>query len=637
MVIQRWNPNLYGKKGEEMKRKAVWLLLSSLMVAALVLSSCQPAAVEEKKITETVKGQVIEKDAPKVEEEEEGPAAVEEKGPEMVLDSMGKLKEKPRYGGSITFISASGTPTQLLDPVNSTRSLPNALHVYGRLGTADWSRGPQGTNECPFTSSYIPDPFLMGDVAESWEIIDLDTIVFKLRENVYWHNRPPMNGRQFVADDVEYSFERGSLDPRNVYYPPEEQDPPFFVKIDKFNFELNYDEPTTRMLHGVMNWMYMQPREVVEEFGDCEDPRHQVGIGPFMLEDAVTDSSLTWSRNPNWHLFDPFFPENRLPYIDKLQMIVIPDTTTQLAALRTYKTDWQWVPSDKVDGMLESNPELLMRMVQPDSSNTMWPRTDIAPYSDKRVRQAISMAIDQPAILEDYYEGRAFMLTWPVMPSFADHYTPLEELPESSQLLYGYNPEEAKALLAEAGYPNGFATDVQVSASDPRGIEVMSLVQSWLADVGIEMTIDVVESTTFGNQLWVRSFPGMSYISWSNNAIDDAFGWAHGGWVSAEGVRSVYAFANVVDDYAQATYEELVETIDPAEQSEIRRLQCLYEIDQCWEIPIPTPAWFLFWTPWLKGYVGEVSVGPDPGENTGVLRYVWVDQDLKEEVTGTRD
>ena len=623
-----------------MKRKAAWLLLSSLMVAALVLSSCQPAAVEEKTTTKTVTGQVTEKAAPTVKEKEE--AVVEKKGPVMVLDSLGHLKEQPRYGGSITFILDSGTATQLLDPVNSTRAGINAIHVYGRLGTADWSRGPQGTNEFPFTSSYIPDPFLTGDVVESWEILDLATINFKLKENVYWHNRPPMNGRQFVSSDFDFSQQRASTDPRNTGYrdPSYVRDPtipPYYTEHDKFNFTLVYDVPSTRMLHGVMNWLYMQPREVVEMYGDCEDPHHQVGIGPFMLEDAVTDSSLTWVRNPNWHHFDPFFPENRLPYADKLQAIVIPDTATQLAALRTHKTDWQWVPSDKVDGMLQSNPELKMRMVQPDSSNTMWPRTDIAPFSDKRVRQAISMAIDQPAILEDYYEGKAFMLTWPVMPSFADHYTPLDELPASSQLLYGYNPAEAKALLAEAGYPNGFATDVQVSASNSRGIEVMALVQSWLADVGIDMTIDVVESTTFGNQLWVRSFPGMSYISWGNNGIDDAFGWAHGGWVGIDGTRSVYAFANVVDDYAESVYKELVVTVDPAEQSEIRRLQCLYEIDQCWEIPIPTPAWFLFWTPWLKGYGGEVSVGPDPVENSGVLRYVWVDQDLKKEVTGARD
>jgi peptide/nickel transport system substrate-binding protein len=264
----------------------------------------------------------------------------------------------------------------------------------------------------------------------------------------------------------------------------------------------------------------------------------------------------------------------------------------------------------------------------------MWPRTDIPPYNDKLVRQAVALAIDQPAILEDYYEGRAFMLTWPVMPSFSDHYTALEDLPESSRMLYEYQPERAKELLAEAGYPNGFATDVQVSASNPRGIEVMSLVQAWLADVGIDMTIDVVESTTFGNQLWVRSFPGFSYISWGNNGIDDAFGWAHGGWVGEDGTRSVYAFANVIDDVAEATYKELITTVDPAEQSRIRREENLREIDLVWEIPIPTPAWYLFWAPWMKGYVGEVSVGPDPVENSGVFRYIWVDTDLRAQITG---
>jgi len=619
-----------------MRRKGIWLLLSGLMVVALVLSSCRPAAVEEGE-GKTVVGKVIEKETPKVEEKETAAPKTKEEGPVMVRDSMGNLKEQPRYGGSITITLTSGGATTILDPAYSTRSVLNGVHTYGRLGTADWSKGPQGTNEFPFTSSYVPDLFLMGDVTESWDIVDLDTIVFKLRDNVYWHNKPPMNGRKFTVEDVQWSFEHASNDPRNVYYPPEEQEVPFFVKIDNLTFELNYDEPTTRMLHGVMNWCYMMPREVWEQFGDLNDPNHQVGMGPFMLEDVVPDSSMTWKRNPNYHLFDPFFPDNRLPYADTLQAIVIPDESTRLAALRTHKADWEWVPYDKVDGMLQSNPELKMRMVQPDSSNTMWPRNDIAPYSDKRVRQAISMAIDQPAILEEYYQGRAFMLTWPVMPSFSDHYTPLEELPENSRMLYEHQPARARELLAEAGYPNGFSTEVQVSSANPRGIEVMSLVQGWLEEVGITMTIKVMEPTTFGNVLWVRQFPGMSYISWGNNGIDDAFGWAHGGWVSDTGVGSVYAFSNVVDPIAQETYELLVETLDLEEQSRIRREHCLREIDLCWEIPIPTPAWYLFWQPWMKGYVGEVSVGPDPGENSGVLRHVWIDQDLKFQITGTRD
>jgi len=566
-----------------MRRKGIWLVLSLLMVAALVVSSCQPAA-EEGEEGKTVVGEVVEKGGPAVEKEkEEGPAAEEEEGPVMVRDAFGKMKEKPEYGGTITFTLDAGSATTILDPVYSTRSVLNAVHTYGRLGTADWSRGPQGTEEFPFTSSYIPDEFLMGDVVESWEIIDLDTIVFKLRDNVYWHNKPPMNGRQFTVEDVQFSFEYAQSDPRNVFYTEEEeQDPPFFVKIDNETFELNYSDPDTRMLHGTANWIYMMPREVVEQVGDCADPKVQVGIGPFMLEDLVPDSSMTWHRNPNYHHFDPSFPENRLPYIDKLEAIVIPDESTRLAALRTHKADLMWVPYDKVDGIIRSNPELKWRKVQPDSSYCMWPRNDLEPFSVKKVRHAIALAIDQPAIAEEYYEGKAFMLTWPVMPSFVDHYTPLEELPETSRILYEHHPDIAREYLAEAGYPNGFAFECLVSAASPRSVEVMSLVKGWLAEVGIDMTIRSMEATTFGNTLWLRTFPGMCYISWGNNGIDDAFGWAHGGWVSDAGVGSVYAFSNVVDPVAQETYETLTQTMDPEERSRIRKEENLREIDLCW-------------------------------------------------------
>jgi len=99
-------------------------------------------------------------------------------------------------------------------------------------------------------------------------------------------------------------------------------------------------------------------------------------------------------------------------------------------------------------------------------------------------------------------------------------------------------------------------------------------------------------------------------------------------------VGSVYAFSNVVDPVAQETYETLVTTTDPVERSRIRREENLREIDLCWEIPIPTPASFWFWAPWVKGYAGEVGVGPDPVENSGIFRYVWVDQDLRAEITG---
>ena len=616
-----------------MKRKVLWLVLSSLMVVALVLPSCAPAAVEEE--GKTIVGKVVE-------EEEEAVVEVEEeaKGPEMVRDAFGKLKEKPRYGGTITVVWSSPSPTLILDPVIATRSVAAGIHTYSRLGIADWAKGPQGTNEFPFTSSFIPDEFSAGDVCESWEIMDLQTIVFKIRQNVYWHNVPPMNGRQFTAEDAVYAFERAGDDPQSTFYTAEERDPelpPYVMALDKFTLQIMSDTPDTRMLHGVLYWMYMQPREVVETYGDANDPDHQVGTGPFVVTDNVPDSSMTWKRNPNYHLVDPFFPENRLPYIDTLQAIVILDESTRLAALRTHKIERLGVPWDKVEGIKETNPELLNRKVLPDSAAVIFLRTDIEPFSDKKVRQAVTLAIDQPTIAEEFYGGNAYLLVWPTLPSFVSHYTPMDQLPELSQKLYQYQPELAREFLAEAGYPNGFQTEVLCPSSAPQWIDTMAIVKEYLMDVGIDMEIRILEPTTFGSTLYGKQYPAMIFLYWGNNGYIDAFGWAHGGWVSDTGVPSVYNFGNVVDDIAEETFLTVQGEADVALRNQMINEQNLREIDLCWEIPIPTPASFFFWMPWIKGYEGEVGVGPDPGENYGVFRYVWIDQDLKYEITGQRD
>jgi len=540
----------------------------------------------------------------------------------------------PQYGGTLTFAFTATGPTQTFDPVVSTGSVGTAVHTYGRLLTADWSKGPQGTNESPFTSSHIPDQFLGGDLAASWEILDLQTIIFHIRPGVYWHNVPPVNGRELSADDVVYSFLRGQSDPRNVLYvapevPPEERTQ--FTALDPYTVRVDYVNPSIRMLHSLGNWMYVMPAEMVDMYGDLSDWQHQAGTGPFMVTDCVADVSVTWTRNPNYWMDDPFNPENRLPYVDTLRGIVIVDSATRLAALRTGKIDRLFVGWSDVDSLQTTNPEWLSRNVLSDASRVMFLRTDVEPFADKRVRHALSMAIDQPTVVSDYYGGHAHLLTWPVMPSFVTHYTPLNQLPASSQELYEYNPEPAKELLAEAGYPNGFATEV-ITLGNQEWIDIMTTVKEYLAAIGVEMEIRILESAAFAAELYSKQYPGMAYLAWGNNAVDDALGWAHGGWVSATGEPSIYNFGNVVDPVAQGVFETIQATLDPAVRNSLRKEENVRAIDLCWEIPLPTPSTYIVWAPWLKGYAGEVGVGPDPGENNGVFRYVWIDQELKAEM-----
>lgn len=607
-----------------MKKKVVWLVVSCLMVLALVLASCAPAVVEEEEVVEE-----------EVVEEEVAPV-----GPEMVRDSMGRLVEKPQYGGTYTIVWYGPDATLVFDPAIATRPIPSTVHTYSRMCTADWSKGPSGTNECPFSSSYIADEFLIGDLAESWEILDLQTMIFHLRQGVYWQNVPPVNGREFTADDVVFTAEYYQNHPQSTAYQgpevPEERRGRT-TKIDKYTVEMWGPDPNVRMLHETGNWSYKLPHEIADTYGDFNDWRHQCGTGPFMLVDCVPDSSVTWKRNPTYYQMDPFFPENSLPYIDKLKAIVITDESTRMAALRTHKVDRVAVSWDKVEGMKETNPELRWRQVINDNTHVIFVRTDIEPFSDVRVRQAIALAIDQPLIAEEYYMGNAEILQWPVNASFVGHYTPLAELPDNLRELYEHHPDKAKALLAEAGYPTGFKTEIMAPATAPRWVDVLAIVKEQLAEAGIDADINVVEVTTFTAMLYGRTYPSMIYCYWSNNALDDCFGWAHGGWVGEGGAMSVYNFSGVVDPAAVETFDKVQATADAAEREKLRKAQNLHEIEMVWEIPVPTESAFFFYMPWIKGYSGEVGLGPDPGENAGIVRYIWLDRDLKYEITGIRE
>ncbi len=608
-----------------MKRKIIWLIVSCLMVLALVLASCAPAVVEEEE--EVVEEEVVEEEVEEVVEEEVAP------GP-----------EQPRYGGSVTFL-ISVTATEVFDPAINTRSAETAVMQYERLGIADWSRGPSGTGENPFEASVHALEFHIGAIAESWEMIDLQTVRYTIREGIHFHDVPPMNGRELTVEDIFYTLDRCSQIPQNLWYegvdPPEEERD-WIVIIDERTIEIWYDEPSMGMEAGLNQYMYIVAPEVEEEFGDLSDWRHQGGTGPFIIKDVVPASSVTLRRNPNYWMRDPLHPENQLPYIDTARGLVIIDESTQLAALRTHKLDRGFINWDKAALMKKTNPELLNRRVLPDGGYVMFVNVTTEPLSDVRVRQALHLAIDQPAILEDFYKGDAYMLIWPVMPNYVSVYTPLEELPDNLRELFEYHPDKARELLAEAGYPDGFKTGVSVDATALRSIDLMTIVREYFAEVGIDMDINVMESSAFGASLYSRTFGDMCYWGvWANNEVWDALGWASGGWVSRdeEGellAISIYNFGGVVDPIAEEVHDLYSATVDLDEKAAIYKAENLRQMELCWEIQLPAPASYIFWVPWMKGYSGELGMGPDSLQNNGVYQFVWIDQDLKYEITGIR-
>ena len=179
-----------------MKKKTLWVLLSCLMVAALVLSSCQAATVEEEKETETVTGQVTEKEAPKVEEEKT--EAVVEAKKEMVLNpSTGEMVTKPEYGGTIS-LGWSSEPAST-DPWYGSEAAGPFSYTFETLALVDWTIDRRVNS---LRAAYWTLPMMVGNLAESWEEPDATTIILHIRQGVHWHNKPPVNGREMDAYDV---------------------------------------------------------------------------------------------------------------------------------------------------------------------------------------------------------------------------------------------------------------------------------------------------------------------------------------------------------------------------------------------------------------------------------------------------
>ena len=577
-----------------MKGKVLWLILSCLILLALVLASCQPAVVEE------------EEEVVPVEEEEEVVPVEEE-------EEVAPVEKGPQYGGTIAIYV---TQTGGFDPANVFNFWPSWILIYDGLVCEDWAKGPSGTGEGLLGANDTPDEFFIGWLAESWEQTDLYTVIYHLRQGVRFQDKPPVNGREFNADDVVYNLNRFKEHEKSSWYQSEVT----VTKLDKYTVRFDSPEPNATAWKGGWTNMVIGAPEVAEEYGDMTDWRTVVGTGPFTVVDVVPESSITYEKNPNYWLYDPLHPGNRLPYLDGLKALVIVDPATQEAALRTGKIDRHSVGREAAESIRATTPELMERRVFSVTSTIIHMRTDQELFGDRKVRQALSMAIDREAIAVDYYGGEAEILTWPYMPTAGEAYTPLDELPPEVQELYQYNPEKAKQLLAEAGYPNGFKTEITCRA---RNVEILSIVKSYFDAIGVETELNVVESGAYWSVVVGHTYKDMSISSWGNTL--PIYG------LVANQCGYIYNYSVVCDERIDERREKILETLDPQERARLYKEIGPYIIEQQYYIQLPVPFGYIFWQPWLKGYSGEIAFGTVNGWY-GMYRFVWVDHELREKM-----
>ena len=307
----------------------------------------------------------------------------------------GKVVTAPEYGGTLTIArKEEGAGADVAVHWGAEFLVQD---VVEKLVIADWAT-PRDKHDFVFLN--VPT-HTRGNLAESWSQPDPLTYIVKVRQGVHWHDKPPMSGRELTADDIVYNYHR-LLGLGSGFTEPAEQGTEFksfgvqFESIeatDKWTVVFKLKELNLAALFQILDSSktFILPPEVIKEHGDVTDWRNLVGTGPFMLTDYVEGSSMTWDKNPDYWGYDEKYPENRLPYIDQLRALIMPEVATYMAALRAGKVDYigpiavtQLRTPDQVESLQRTNPEIEIWPFALRSDNAFGMNVQVAPFDDIR-------------------------------------------------------------------------------------------------------------------------------------------------------------------------------------------------------------------------------------------------------------
>jgi len=458
---------------------------------------------------------------------------------------------------------------------------------------------------------------LEGDLAESWTQPNETTYVFKLRKGVRWHNKPPVNGRELTADDVVFSVNhfltvKGNANAYMLKAVDKVEAP------DKYTVKFTLKEPFVWFLDMLSNphAVAIVAKEVLDKHGDFKKHETVIGTGPWMLDSYRPNVGLTYVRNPSY-----FLPG--LPYIDRIEATVDEDNASRMAAFLSGKYDlgWEFVGSIarvdwvQIKGTLaQRRPNLKTVEFPSPVMNHISMRTDQKPFSDVRVRRAMSLAIDRKAIIDSAYEGVG-VLNPPVAAALKEWSIPFDKLGEGAKY-YKHDPAEAKRLLAAAGYPNGFpGTMCFTTYGNPVLVDIMQLVQKDLKTIGIDTKIDQKEYGAYISTCFYGKFDSMTFGPQTGFLEPDNF--LFGQYYPEELKNQSHINDPVVADMLVRQRR----TLDPNKRREI-----IYDIQrhlaqQQYYVQMPSTVYVAVWEGALKNY--SPNMGYDYG---GRLMAAWLDR-----------
>jgi ABC-type transport system substrate-binding protein len=349
------------------------------------------------------------------------------------------------------------------------------------------------------------------------------------------------------------------------------------------------------------------------------------------LTDFVAGASAVLTKNQNYWQNDERYPQNKIPYLDSIKVLIIPDDATAQAALRSGKIDaleaMNYVSAQSIQ---KTNPGLIPVSLPGTSNISLDPRNDVKPFNDIKVRIAMQKAIDLQSIAKSYYHGLtsgdpASMTGNNVKGGWA---FPYSDWSDELKATYSYDPAAAKKMLADAGYPAGFKTNIVAStAVDP---DLLQIVKSYFLAVGIDMEIRQMDPTSWTNFVWTTkkedqlSTRGGGALGQISEPLSQ--------WIFLK--NSTGANTEFINDpIYEAAYIKATTATDVATTKQTMRDINKYVAEQHWAICLLVENLYGAYNPWLKGYYGQFDAIACGAVGPHLLGFYcsrfWIDQDLK--------
>jgi peptide/nickel transport system substrate-binding protein len=388
-------------------------ILVSTAILALLISACGPTPepqVVEKVVTQVVKETVMVAGTPQVVEK----MVTEVVEVEKVVTATPVPAGEQKPTGQI-IVAQTADPNTMDPKFLKGRETQNALRlIYDSLYHRD-----NNMQIIPWLSTSYENPDEL-----TWRL--------HLREGVKFHN-----GNDFKADDVKFTIERlleedSGWSERNLIERAE--------VVDDYTVDVITKKPYAAFMTRAVLW-HMTDKEYFDQVGADGFASQPVGTGPFTFVEWVKDEQLVFEANPDYW--------GGAPKIETVIFRPIPETATRVAALEAGDVDIITdVPPDYVDQVPDN---IAVVSIPGTRAFFIGMNVTVKPFDDVRVRQAMNYAVDVDTIIKSMLNGLARKLDGPVLPeAFGYVATPV----------YNYDPDKAKALLAEAGYPDGFEMEL---------------------------------------------------------------------------------------------------------------------------------------------------------------------------------